>query len=233
MSKNKILALILARGGSKRILGKNKKILNGKPLISWSIEALLRSNLKNILLSTDDKEIAKIAKSYNVIVPWLRPKNLSTDKSSSFSACIHALEWYEKKYGIVDGLLLIQPTSPFRADNTINKGIELFFNNQQKPIVGVTKYKEKLSNLYMLENKNMVPILEDRENTVKSIKNQIYKITGSFYLINPKDLKKYKSFIPKKSIPLEISNDFEAIDIDSEIDWLLAEKICDMIDDLK
>lgn len=231
MSKDKILALILARGGSKRIPGKNKKMLNSKPLISWSIEALLKSNLKNILLSTDDKEIANIAKGYNIIVPWLRPKYLSADNSSSFQACIHALEWYEKNYGIVDGLLLIQPTSPFRSDKTIKKGIELFFNNHQKPVVGVRKYQEKLSDLYCLKNNKMEPITKSRRDVVKFLNNQTYKITGSFYLINPNDLRKYESFIPKNSMPLEITNDFEAIDIDTEIDWLLAEKICEMIDD--
>ena len=116
-------------------------------------------------------------------------------------------------------MLLIQPTSPFRSDKTINKGIELFFNNHKKPIVGVIKYQEKLlSNLYWLRNNKMTSILKDENKTGKTLENKIYKITGSFYLINPKDPKKIPVFYSENSIPLEIVNDFEAIDIDTETD---------------
>ena len=123
----KILALIPARGGSKRLPKKNILPLGGKPLISWTIDAVKDTpEIVDILVSTDSCEIASVARAAGALVPWLRPDVLSTDTATSMDVCLHALDWYEEKYGDVDGLLLLQPTSPFRDKNTITKGIELF-----------------------------------------------------------------------------------------------------------
>ena len=123
----KILALIPARGGSKRLPKKNILPLGGKPLISWTIDAVQDiPEIVDILVSTDTDEIASVAKAAGALVPWLRPPALSTDTATSMDVCFHALDWYEGEYGAVDGLLLLQPTSPFRKRETIKKGIELF-----------------------------------------------------------------------------------------------------------
>ena len=93
----KILVLILARGGSKRLKNKNILKLKNKPLIFWTIKfARKLPNVANILVSTDDKKIANFARFYKAFVPWLRPKKLSTDKATSESVAIHASNWYEK-----------------------------------------------------------------------------------------------------------------------------------------
>ena len=126
----KILALILARGGSKRLPGKNIRILGGKPLIVWSLDVAQDiAEICTTLVSTDDLEIAKVCKEAGALVPWLRPAELSTDTAGSVDAALHALDWYEKEYGMVDGILLLQPTSPFRTKETVRKGIELFKEN--------------------------------------------------------------------------------------------------------
>ena len=118
----KILALILARGGSKRIAGKNIRKLGGKPLIQWSIDVAKRTpEIDDILISTDDEVIAEVAINQGLSIPWLRPKELSTDTATSVDAALHALDWYEKQSGMVDGLLLLQPTSPFRKKSTIQR----------------------------------------------------------------------------------------------------------------
>ena len=123
----RILALITARSQSKRLPGKNIKFLGGKPLITWSIDIAKNiSEVCDILVSTDDPITAKISKDAGASVPWLRPKNLATDTSNSVDVALHALDWFETQKGAVDGILLLQPTSPFRTLEGVRSGINLF-----------------------------------------------------------------------------------------------------------
>ena len=129
----KILALIPARGGSERLPDKNTRLLGDKPLIVWSIEIIKDiPEICDILVSTDDIDISKISKESGALLPWLRPAELATDTASSVDTALHALDWYEAEKGAVDGLLLLQPTSPFRSRDTIYKGIKLFYPTIQR-----------------------------------------------------------------------------------------------------
>src|SRR5438093_3043672 len=111
----RILALITARRGSKRLPAKNVRLLRGVPLITWSIDVVRNiPEICDILVSTDDAATAEIARRAGAAVPWLRPAALATDTASSVDVCLHSLDWYEQAHGAVDGLLLLQPTSPFR-----------------------------------------------------------------------------------------------------------------------
>ena len=123
----KLIVLVLARGGSKRLKKKNILNLNKKPLLTWTLKfAKKLPYISNILVSTDDKKIARIAKLNKAYVPWLRPKFLSGDDVASSKAAVHAIKWYEKNVEKIDGILLLQPTSPFRNFKTIKKIISLF-----------------------------------------------------------------------------------------------------------
>ena len=134
----KILAVIPARSGSKRIPGKNIRLLGGIPLIEWTIKSIKDvSDICDILVSTDGQDIADIAVSLGALVPWLRPKKLATDISSSVDVAIHAIDWYEEKISLLDGILFLQPTTPFRNKKSIIKGLELFKNNPNSSIIGV------------------------------------------------------------------------------------------------
>ena len=129
----KILILILARGGSKRLPNKNILKLGKKHLINWPIDFAKKIPFVcDILVSTDSKKIGLIAKKRGALVPWLRPKKLSTDSSTSDDATLHAINWYENKIQKVDGLMLLEPTSPFRSLKTISKGISIFKKNKYK-----------------------------------------------------------------------------------------------------
>src|SRR5260221_11346395 len=137
--KLRILALIIARGWSKRGAGKNIRKLGTRPVIVWSLDAVNGiPEICDILVSTDDAAIADVARNAGGLVSWLRPAEFATDTASSLDASIHALEWYEKENGGVDGLLLLQPTSPFRRRKSIIRGIELFRANGLSPVVGVS-----------------------------------------------------------------------------------------------
>ena len=127
----KILVLILARGGSKRLPNKNILKLGKKHLINWSIDFAKKIPFVcDILVSTDSKKIGLIAKKRGALVPWMRSKKLSLDISKSYPAALHAINWYENKIKKVDGVMFLQPTSPFRRLKTINKCISIFKKNK-------------------------------------------------------------------------------------------------------
>ena len=117
----KNLIIIPARKGSKRLKNKNFLRLNGKTLLEHTIEfAKSVNNSDLIIVSTDSKKLKKLSKNYDVLCPWLRPKNISGDKSTSSSVAIHALKWFQKKYKqSVDNVVLMQPTSPFRKKKNL------------------------------------------------------------------------------------------------------------------
>ena len=107
--------------------------MNGKPLIEYTIELAKKIDLfKDILVSTDDLDIIKIAKNKNVLAPWIRPRQLSTSKVSSYKVAQHAIEWYEKQYKKIDSIFLLQPTSPFRTKHNILKTFSLYHFNKKK-----------------------------------------------------------------------------------------------------
>lgn len=133
-----ILALITARGGSKSIPQKNITLLAGKPLIAWTIESALRSSLHSVVVSTDDEEIAKIAKNWGAEVPFMRPAELARDDSPHILVIIHALQWLERyKNELYDYVLLLQPTSPFRSVADIDNVIQLALERNADSVVSV------------------------------------------------------------------------------------------------
>ncbi|XDD45075.1 acylneuraminate cytidylyltransferase family protein [Leptospira sp. WS39.C2] len=220
----RILALIPARAGSKRLPGKNIRLLGGKPLIVWSIEVTKAiPEICDVLVSTDSQEIAEIAKKFGGYVPWLRPNSLSTDTSSSIEMAIHALDWYEENRGKVDGILLLQPTSPFRSKTMIEKGIRLFME-KQTAVVSVSKTHTHPSWMFTIQNDTLVPFSDSSGTNQRSQDLEpMYVVNGSFYLTKPEDLKSTKSFFKPIVSPLLVENELEAIDIDTLIDFQFAE----------
>ncbi len=220
----KVLAVVTARGGSKRLPGKNIKLLGGRPLIAWSIDiAKDIPNICDILVTTDDECIADIALESGAYVPWLRPASLATDTATSVDVCIHALDWYEEQHGSVDGLLLLQPTSPFRSRETLLRGLDYFVHHQRRTIVGVTPARTHPYWCYRIENETMHPFIDQQEKYRRSQDlPPVYVTTGSFYLISPHNLRTERSFYCANPVPLVIHAVKEALDIDTEWDWTIA-----------
>lgn len=134
----KILGLIPARGGSKGIPGKNIKLLGGKPLIQYSIEAGLQSKrIDRLIISTDSSEIAKVAQACGGQVPFMRPNNLAADKSPTLGVIIHALEFFIKNGEEFDAVCLLQPTSPFREPQDIENAIDTFIKKGTDSLISV------------------------------------------------------------------------------------------------
>ena len=225
-----ILALITARGGSKRLPGKNLRPLGGNPLIVWSIDVAKRvPEICDILVSTDDSAIARVARNAGAYVPWLRPAELATDTASSVDVCLHALEWYEKEKGKVEGLLLLQPTSPFRSSATVLWGIELFHKHHHRPVIGVCSARSHPMWCFKLEGERMRPFLDGGglHSRFQDLP-PAYVVNGALYLIAPEDLRKRRSFYSDDMVPLLMEDPEESIDIDTEWDWRMAETILAM-----
>jgi len=223
----KILALILARGGSKRVPGKNLRLLGGMPLIVWSINVVNGiTDICDILVSTDSQEIADVVRDSGALVPWLRPADLATDTATSVDAALHALDWYEAKNGAVDGLLLLQPTSPFRSRETVLRGINLFSQHDFRPVIGVSHAASHPMGCFKVNGLTMKPFIESAELHLRSQERlPAYAINGAFYLIAPSDLRRDLLFYGADTIPLIMDNPEEGVDIDTEWDWAIAEAV--------
>ena len=205
----RILALIPARGGSKRLPGKNVLPLGGKPLIVWTID--LAKNIPeicDILVSTDDEVIAEVSKNAGAYVPW------------------HALSWYESEKGPVDGILLLQPTSPFRTQDTVRRGIALFRQHNKVSVLGVSPAHQHPMWTLKMEGDYMVPFIKNHGLEKRSQDlPPAYNVNGCYYLVTPVDLRTNHSFVSSKIVPLIIEVPQESLDIDNEWDFKMAKFI--------
>lgn len=223
----KILGLIPARGGSKRIPGKNVKLLGGLPLIAWTIRATLASNVcSDVVVSTDDQNIAAIAKTFGATVPGLRPLHLATDMATSVDVALYELGRHEEANGPVDGLLLLQPTSPFRTAKSIQQAVALYeMTGGKNAVVSVSKAPIHPEWCFRLdESGGMEPFLAGaaRERRSQDLETP-YALNGAIYLISPHQLRNEKSFLPACAIPFIVASAREALDIDNENEWSQAE----------
>lgn len=224
----KILGLILARGGSKGIKNKNIKKFCNKPLIYWTINKALKSKfLTDIILSTDSKKIAAIGKKFGANVPFLRPKKYSSDKSSSIDAIEHAINFLKKSGKNYDYIFLLEPTSPFRDQNDIDKSIKKILSNNAEALISICK-TEKHNPVFLFRKKNKNLLLPIEKSKKKYLRRQdlkpVYFIDGTIYLSKITTLLIKRTFCHNKTIGFELPK-WKSIEIDDNLDWLLAETI--------
>lgn len=224
----KILALIPARGGSKRLPGKNIMMLGERPLIGWTIGAARDSGVcASIIVSTDDEKIAQVAREQGAEVPGLRPAELATDIAGSVEVALHALEQHEKEHGPIDGLLLLQPTSPFRTAETIRAAVQKFIESAgEHPVVSVSPAVSHPSWCFRTTKFGIEPILGwESLNKRSQDLEPAFVLNGAIYLIAPAQLRNAHSFLTPGTQALIMDNLSEMIDIDTIADWKNAEKI--------
>ena len=220
----KILGIIPARIGSKSLRFKNIKIFNGRPLIYWSIISAKKSLLNKVIVSTDSKKIKNIALKYNCEVPFIRPKNISDDKTKGIKVMQHALNYYKNKNLNFDAVMLLQPTCPFRTKDDINKAIKIF--KKKKPdsvisLVDVEGYHPARMNL-IKKNKIIKPDFAERiENIRRQDLKKMYLRSGAIYLVKNTVLNK-NSLIGKISKPI-ITPKSRSFNIDTKLDFEIAE----------
>ena len=218
-----VLAVIPARGASKGLKNKNIKVIAGKPLISWTIDAALKSkHIDKVIVSTDSKEIEKISKEYGASVPFLRPKDLAQDDTSSIDVMLHAVEYFpEYKY-----IIMLQPTSPLRECSHIDQAFEFFFKSNMDSCVSVTKDKKTpFWSFSMVNENNLVSLFPNKE--MPSRRQEItstYHLNGAIYISSILNLKEKKSFITKKTCGYEMPEEV-SIDIDDINEFNVASRL--------
>jgi N-acylneuraminate cytidylyltransferase len=228
----RVLALITARGGSQRLPGKNIRPLGSRPLVTWSIEVATGvPEICDVLLSTDDETIAGIGRNSGAMVPWLRPATLATDTTSSGDVALHAVNWYESVHGTVDGLMLLQPTSPFRTRTTLMRGLESFRAHQYRSVIAVSHAKSHPMWCFELDETSdtMRPFVSGPGMPMRSQDlPRAFVVNGVLYLAAPHTLRTYGSFFSHDMVPLVIDDPMECIDIDTEWDWKTAEAVLEL-----
>ena len=219
-----IVAIIPARGGSKEIPKKNIKEIAGKPLISWSINQAKESVLiDEVIVSTDCEEIAGIARNNGASIPFMRPGDLSDDKSTTESAILHCIEYLNSQNKYPRIVVLIQCTSPIRSKGCFDKAIKHFIDNNFDSMLSVCRsnrfYWKDLQNpkaMYDFVNR---PRRQDIKND-----DQQFLETGSFYITKTDSLKESGNRLSGK-IGMFLTDDDEQFEIDTMVDFKVCEAI--------
>jgi len=215
------LALIPARGGSKRLPGKNIRELCGEPLINWTIKSALNSKyIDEIIVSSDSDEILNIASSAD-IKTLNRPSHLAKDDSSTIDVVLHSLQNLPK----FDYVIVLQVTSPLRSSKNIDEAIELLDRKNADAVISVcaTSHPPFWSNILddsqSMENFLPQNIINKRSQDFE----KYYRINGAIYICDTNIAKEHQTLFPKKNSFAYIMSRELSIDIDEEIDFLFCE----------
>lgn len=227
-ARPRILGLIPARGGSKGVPGKNLRPLAGKSLLERTIAcAKAAGGIDRLVVSTDDPATARAAESAGVPVPWLRPKEFSEDGSPTIDAVLHALERLGADGFFPDAVLLLQPTSPFRAPATVRRALELYAGSGGESVLSVTPAREHPYHHYRLApDGGMAPFIPYQQHSPRNARRQdlepVYKLDGSIYVASVELLKEKRTFLSPRPRTVVTPTE-ESLDLDTPLDWEIAE----------
>jgi N-acylneuraminate cytidylyltransferase len=224
----KPLYIIPARGGSKGIPHKNIKLLGGKPLIAYSIDVAkaLTDDLRRVVLSTDDAQIADVARQCGLPVDYVRPAEFATDTSGSREVMIDVMDWADKQGIDYDCIVLLQPTSPLRTVDDVTAALSLYNENVDM----VVSVAEARSNPYYncFETDPQTGFLHVSKGEGLFTRRQdapsAWEYTGAVYVINPVSLRRQPLGAFKRRLPSPMPSE-RSIDLDSLTDWLVAETL--------
>ena len=221
--KGKKVAIITARGGSKRIPRKNIKLFNDFPIIKYSIDAALQSGIfDEVMVSTDDFEIAEIAKKYGANVPFIRSAVNSNDFSTTADVIEEVILDYKKLGLNFEYFCCIYPTAPFVTSEKLIQTMKLLIDNNADCVLPVVKYGYPIQRSLKIENNLIKMIWPENYLSRSQDLESIYHDCGQFYFMKTSSLLEQKKLFAEHTIPYEVS-ELEVQDIDNEIDWKLAE----------
>jgi N-acylneuraminate cytidylyltransferase len=211
-----VLALIPARGGSKGVPRKNVRTIGGKPLIVWTIEAAQQAcSVSRIVVSTEDAEIAEIARASGAEVPFMRPDALAQDTTPGMDVVFHALDHLEH----CDDVLLLQPTSPLRSAYDIDAIAALRAKTQAPSAVSVSRAAHPPQWMYRMEKSaELRPVLDEPVPVRRQDTDEIYVLNGALYSARLDWLLIHRSFMSKETVGYVMPTE-RSVDIDTSNDW--------------
>jgi CMP-N,N'-diacetyllegionaminic acid synthase len=220
------LAIIPARSGSKGVRDKNIRMLDGIPLMAWSIKTAAASGLfSRIVVSTDDERYAAIARSWGGEVPWLRTRDLATDQTPSGEVILDMLDRFDAQGESFSHVTLLQPTSPLRSAGDIRAGWNLLQSTGADAVIGVTpcEHPPQWSNA-LPEDHSMHHFINPEARVARQELPVQYRINGALYMASSSTFRSYGHFLTPGSIALVMPRE-RSVDIDEELDFLIAEAI--------
>ncbi len=218
----KILGLINARGGSKGIPRKNIKPLNGKPLISWTIDAALESEyISRLVVSTDDEEIANVARTSGADVPFIRPDYLASDKSIQIDSVKHAINFLEESGEFFEYVVILQPTVPLRSTEDIDGSINLLLSNEVDSVITICDIggRHPLTCYENIHDDNLKPLYDsDAKGVLRQEFKEILWRNGAVYAMS-RDTIMIKNSLYGDSIMGYRMPEERSFNVDSIFDW--------------
>lgn len=224
----KTLAIIPARGGSKRLPGKNTKPLRDVPLIGWSIRfAQAYPRFDKVVVSTDAPDIAAASLAEGLPVPRLRPEHLATDTASSVDVVLDVLDREAEAGQLFDLVALLQPTSPMRDARRWDEAFAKLDDSGIDAAIGVAPAKTHPFHTFQLDQGGVLLPLHGPEALKLRGQDlpQALAVAGNLYLVRVRALQQYRTFFPERSVGIVCDGPFETVDIDDELDWLVAQTI--------
>jgi len=218
------IAIIPARGGSKRIPEKNIKPFAGKPIIYYSIEAARKSGLFDmIIVSTDSESIASVARNFGATIPFIRPDELSTDTASTEDVIIHAIDSMRKIIDTIDYVCCIYATAPFIQECYLTQGLDLLISSQATTAFSVTTFPYPIYRALQITEHNKLSMIWPEYMSARSQDlPEVYHDAGQFYWLDVNSFLLEKKLYSSNSIPVIIPR-YYVQDIDTIEDWIQAE----------
>ena len=224
----KPLYIIPARGGSKGIPGKNIKLLAGKPLIGYAIEAARQAggNDRNIILSTDYEDIADTARSLGLKVDYMRPAELATDRSGSREVILDVMDWADKNGIEYDCVVLLQPTSPMRTADDITGALSLYTDDIDMVVSVTPAATNPYYNCFETDAESGFLHISKGDGTLTRRQDapKAWEYNGAVYVINPSSIRRQPLGLFARRVPFEMPRE-RSIDLDTPTDWLVAETL--------
>ena len=217
------VAIITARGGSKRIPRKNIKEFCGKPILAYSIEAAIETGIfDTIMVSTDDEEIARIAMDYGAQVPFYRSEKTANDFATTNDVLLEVLEEYEKRGEVFDIGCCIYPTAPFITAERLKEAVEQLEASSAETLIPVVGFSYPPQRAMVVENDRLVFKYPQYIDSRSQDLEKHYHDVGQFYVFKTKPFQKNRKLMLGDILPLVIS-EMEVQDIDTQTDWEIAE----------
>jgi N-acylneuraminate cytidylyltransferase len=218
------LAVIPARGGSKRIPRKNIKNFGGLPMIAWSIREAIESKcFERIIVSTDDEEIADVAKAHGAEAPFLRPAKLSDDHTGTIPVIAHAIEWLIRQGETVSEVCCLYATAPFVQASDLRRGLDLLVSSGADYAFSVTSYASPIQRAIRITSDHRVEMFHPEYfNTRSQDLEEAWHDAGQFYWGKAEAWLSHKPLFSHDAVPVSLSR-YRVQDIDTHEDWERAE----------
>ena len=219
------IAFIFARGGSKGLPGKNIKSLGGKPLIAHSIDvATACPHIESVIVSTDDAQIATVARTYGASTPFERPAELATDQSPEWLSWQHAISWVQNNIGHFDIFVSLPATSPLRAVDDVNQCIETLIANPDTDIVvtGSPAARSPYFNMVKRDNDGLISLAVESNFSRRQEAPLLYDLTTVAYVARPQFVMRNTRIFDGTVRLVEVPEE-RCLDVDTEYDFQLAE----------